>query len=360
MTALRYIPKNHNDGLNSKITQVPGNGKCSIALSGGIDSHFLLNVLTEKSNLDFQGICCDFVDSRGEPESMQAHIIAENYDIKFKSVLIDDPLKDLKKLIEIVGEPRYNLYPYYLYKASRKLMWTGDGADEACCGYTFRYKKYLDSISKCRDWKDRVKLYLSGHENDWIPDQEDLFVEKYKFSWDFILEYFKQFFYSDIGLGNVLLADINGKLRHDYIPVGAKLSKAANVDLITPYLDKQVFTDLIRAPIETKYDYKTNTGKILLRKQLDRMNDNHKRGFGFDLVAYYLRKGYDIVHNKLNTNSSLIWEYISKDWYYKHLSDTDIRYVNKFMQLYALELWLELINDEKITVPIGLGNTVKV
>ena len=239
-------------------------------------------------------------------------------------------------------------------------MWTGDGADEACCGYTFRYKKYLDSISKCRDWKDRVKLYLSGHENDWIPDQEDLFVEKYKFSWDFILEYFKQFFYSDIGLGNVLLADINGKLRHDYIPVGAKLSKAANVDLITPYLDKQVFTDLIRAPIETKYDYKTNTGKILLRKQLDRMNDNHKRGFGFDLVAYYLRKGYDIVHNKLNTNSSLIWEYISKDWYYKHLSDTDIRYVNKFMQLYALELWLELINDEKITVPIGLGNTVKV
>ena len=69
----------------------------------------------------------------------------------------------------------------------------------------------------------------------------------------------------------------------------------------------------------------TNTGKILLRKRLNRM-DNHKRGFGFDLVAYYLRKGYDIVHNKINKDS-LIFEYISKDWFNRHISDIDIRYV---------------------------------
>ena len=69
------------------------------------------------------------------------------------------------------------------------------------------------------------------------------------------LNYFKEFFYSDIGLPNVLIADINGKLRHDYLPTGFKLIKAVGINLVTPYLDKEVFNSLVKAPMETKYDY---------------------------------------------------------------------------------------------------------
>ena len=91
MMAFRYIPKDHLKDIDFPDSTPkglePGN-KCSIALSGGIDSQFLLHSLTkhtiEQYAIDFEGICCDFVDSRGEPESIQAQIIAENYDIKFK------------------------------------------------------------------------------------------------------------------------------------------------------------------------------------------------------------------------------------------------------------------------------------
>lgn len=318
----------------------------SIALSGGIDSHYLLHIITTLApNLKenhLEGICIDFEDSL-HTESEMAKIIADKYDVSLKVVKIDDPLADLPKLIEIVGEPRINLYQYYLYQNSKPYLITGDGADETYLGYTFRYKKYLDSIRLCNTWQDRVSLYLMCHANDWVTDQDELFP---KFNWDLILNYFKQFFYFDYGdnaLYPVTMADLSGKLRYDFCPMNTKLSKYVDIEVICPFLQEVEIRSAITTPISDRYNYETNMGKLPLRRMINRM-DTYKKGFGFDVVRYWIRKGFEKVTEKINKDS-LCFNYISRDWYNKHLSDTTIPYINKYLQILALEHYLEMVEE---------------
>ena len=355
MFTLRYIPTPEHQIINPpmEMTEIPS--KVSIALSGGIDSHYVLHVISALAphlkEHRIGGICVDFEDSL-HTDSELAKVIAEKYNVPLKVIKVDDPLADLQKLIEIVGEPRINLYQYYLYKESSPYLITGDGADELYLGYTFRYKKYLDNMNQCKTWQDRVKLYLQCHQNDWVTDQELLLPG---FNWDKILEYFRQFFYSESHnvhpLYPVMMADLSGKLRYDFVPCNTKLSKSVGVEVIAPFLQEVEIRNALAIPITERYNYFTNIGKLPLRRMIDRM-DTFKKGFSFDLVRYWIRKGFDIVNSKIHKDSRC-FEYISRDWYNQHLSDTDVRYINKYLQIYALELYLEIVEKEpQIEMPI--------
>ena len=366
MFTLRYIPTAEHEV--DPPANIPENlpHRINVSLSSGIDTHYLLYAHSLSPNYDpshYETICVDFVDTRDldEPESVKAKEIADKYNVDFVKVVVDDPLEDLSKLIEIVGEPRWNLYPYYLWQEVKNRTGycvMGDGADELYCGYTFRYKKYLESVNKCTTWEQRAALYLQGHQNDWVMDQEKLFKEP--FNWGLILNYLKQFFaepfFENVAdklnvptmkLGPVLLADINGKLRYDYLPCNTKLSENLGVKLITPFLVREEFETALRDyKISEKYDEKTNLGKIPLRRMLNRVDD-HKRGFGFDLRKYWQRKGFDKVNSKINKDSR-VFEYISRDWYNQHLSNIDVPIINKYLQIYSLELYLQLVEEGKI------------
>ena len=158
---------------------------------------------------------------------MIAKEIAELHDAAFHEILIENPLKDLPLLISIIKEPRWNIYQYYfIEKASTisNILFTGDGGDELFGGYTFRYRKFIENLPLDHSWTDRVRVYLTCHERDWVPDQESMFGPNMKFEWASIYRILRTHFDNDLEpLEQVLLADYHGKSDVRFCPYKSKV-----------------------------------------------------------------------------------------------------------------------------------------
>ena len=322
---LRYNPLSPKE---YKIqTEIPDIENVDLALSGGIDSHYVLHTLRqERPDLKINCICVEFNDSNWE--CPHADKLASRYNVGFTCELIDDPLKDLEKYIKIVGEPRWNLYQHFLYEQCKsKVLVTGDGGDEVFAGYTFRYKKFLEMQKDVSS----VTNYYCCHERDWVPDF-DLFRLDDDIPFDYLFKQFNNIHTDQLDL--VLQADYNGKLKHDFLPCNYKLSQHAGIQLITPLLKHKL------RPWRDLYDPVRNLGKLPLRRVINRWDDT-KLGFGFDIVKYWNRIGRDKIKPILDNKSARIYKIINWEWYQKHKESIDVRYINKFLQLYALELYLK-------------------
>ncbi len=337
LLTLRYNPYSPKEYVIK--TEIPEEVKSiDLALSSGIDSHYLLHTIRqERPDLEIKCIYIGFTD--GNDERKKAEEIANKYDVLLLvEDEIDDPLEQLPELIKVVGEPRWNLYQYYLYRHVNSILVTGDGGDEVFAGYTFRYKKYLKDECLSIDKVQRAAAYLSCHERDWVWDQNQLFQVSQKTPFYYAHKYLEPYFtrYRD-GLDSVINADFNGKLKHDFIPTNYKLSKHLGIEVITPLLKHEL------RPWQELYDPIRNLGKLPLRRMTNRWDDT-KKGFGFDVVKYWNRIGKEKIQPVLDPETAQIFkEIINKEWYLKHKDSQDVRYVNKFLQLFALELYLSVI-----------------
>ena len=86
---------------------------------------------------------------------------------------------------------------------------------------------------------ERIKSYLNCHERDWVPDQEKLFNKKIQFSWNEIFQLLKPNFDNKLSLLNqVYLADFNGKLLFNMIPLYRKFHDHFKVKYIAPILSR--------------------------------------------------------------------------------------------------------------------------
>jgi len=87
----------------------------SLALSSGVDSNLILLLLRDEfPNIDINCITVSFDDEFTEAKASK--IIAENNLASFHEVVVNDPLRDLPYLINIIKEPRWNIYQYYFYR----------------------------------------------------------------------------------------------------------------------------------------------------------------------------------------------------------------------------------------------------
>jgi asparagine synthase (glutamine-hydrolysing) len=334
--------------------------KVAVALSGGIDSTLILGLLRKTCpHLEIDAISVKFADS--VDESVQASKIAERFEADHHVIYIENYLRELPKALSITKLPFWDLHWYYVVKKAKslsKILVSGDGGDELFGGYTFRYKKFLSLVKPDFSPTEKVKTYLKCHERDWVPDQENLFGKKMCFSWNEIYKNLKPYFDNPLPpIAQVFLADFNGKLLYNWIPLNTKIHKHFGVRSIAPILSKELISYATHLPYKLKYNSKKDLGKILLRKLVrkyvsDTMISKTKQGFSVNTTNLLNCHGRELCDYYLSDARIIKNGLIKQEWVKKHLKDLDknpdIRYVNKFLGLLAFEIWFRLFITKEI------------
>ena len=338
-----------------------------IALSGGVDSTLAIALLRKTlPDVNIEAISVKFADSADE--STIATKIAEKFEANHHVVDVENYLKELPKAISIIKMPFWDVHWYHVVKKAKPfsdILVSGDGGDELFGGYTFRYEKFLSMLKPEMNALEKVKLYLHCHERDWVPDQEKLFGEKIRFSWDEI--YSKLITYFDNGLSpldQVFLADFNGKLLYNWIQLNDNFNQHFGVMSLTPFLSKELISYATHIPNELKYDKKKMVGKILLRKLLrkhasDALVSTTKQGFSVNTANLWKSHASELCDYYLSDARTVADGWVNKDWIKLHFpkmeSNPDVRYVNKFLGLLALEIWYRLFVTKEMSPNTSLN-----
>jgi len=347
-----------NNLKNSIETTLESTKNLTISLSGGIDSTLVLSLIRKTlPDLNINAISIKFSDSTDE--TLTAKKIADFFEVEHEVIDVENYLLDLPAAISIIGMPFWDIHWYYIAKNAKNksnFLASGDGGDELFGGYTFRYSKFLSLIKSNSSSSDKIKAYLSCHERDWVPDQEKIFNQKTNFSWKSINSIFKPFFDNSLSpLNQVFLADYNGKLLHNFSTIGNKINKFFNLNPVTPILEPKLISYASQLSMESKYDPTKNIGKLPLRKLLtkyhcDSLVSKKKLGFSVNTINLWNSIGKDLCIRYLENARIVEDGWINKEWILSHINnrDLDVRYVNKFLGLLALEIWYRIFITKEI------------
>lgn len=324
----------------------------SIALSGGVDSTLILAIIRNLfPDLKINAISVKFANSIDE--TIPAAKIAENFDANHSILEINNYLKELPKAISIIKQPFWDTHWYYVTKKASSLsnyLASGDGGDEIFGGYTFRYEKFLNLTNDTSNPNEKIIAYLNCHERDNVPDQKEIFHKSINFNWATIHKMLLPYFQNDLSrLDQVLLADYNGKLLYNFSPVNTSIQKYFQIESISPLLSPKIISYFMPLHNNFKYDKKTNVGKPLLRNLLKKYNAHtfvgkQKLGFNANTIELWNSYGKKICEKYLIDGEIIKSNIINDDWINHHIDkeDLEIRYVNKFLGLLAVEIWYRL------------------
>ena len=301
---------------------------------------------------DIESVSVKFSESTDETDASKK--ISDKFDTTHHILQINNFLEELPKAISIVKQPFWDLHWYYLVKKMKKLtnvFLSGDGGDELFAGYVFRYKKFLEQTTENSTIQEKIISYLNCHERDWVPDQDMIFTDENKFDWNKIYHILMPYFDNNLPrLSQVLLADLNGKLLYNMIPVNTKLHNEFSIKNITPIQNEELSQVSCHIPNEIKYNYETNSGKLPLRKILDNMNlknliSSNKKGFSVNTVNLWYSYGKDIFNYYFDNSRLVEDKIINSEWLkkYSNSDNLDVRYVNKLLGIFALEIWYRLL-----------------
>ena len=354
------IRKSISTGLDSN------SKKIGISLSSGIDSTLVLALLRKEfPSIDIESISVKFSESTDETDVSKK--ISEKFQTNHHILEIDNFLEELPKAISIVKQPFWDLHWYYLVKKMKSLtnvFLSGDGGDELFGGYTFRYKKFLELTNENSNTKEKIISYLNCHERDWIPDQELIFGNECKFNWEEIYQILEPYFNNSLSnLTQVFLADYNGKLLHNMQPLYSSIHEYFDIQNITPIQNNQSIKLSCQIPNSMKYDYRTNTGKILLRNLVEKFDiknliSSKKQGFSVNTVNMWNSYGKMIFLHYFDKSRLIEDKILNLNWIEKYVnkSTIDVRYVNKLLGILALEIWYRLFitqdlnSNEKLVI----------
>ena len=363
-SSVEFIEKAIVNTIRKKL-DVSSIKKICIALSGGIDSTLILTLIKKTiPDLRVDAISIKFADSIDETEN--ASKIAAELDTNHHIVYVDNYLRELPKAISIIKLPFWDLHWYHVVKKSQSLakyLASGDGGDELFGGYTFRYKKFLSLIDTNSTPLEKIKAYLLCHERDHVPDQEEVFGKKARFSWENIHKTLISYFDNALSpIEQVFLADYNGKLLYNFNPLNERISNHFDIQSISPLLSEEILSYSSSIPTDDKYDKIKNIGKLPLRKLLSKYNmdkfiSHEKLGFNVNTLNLWKSVGKSLCQEYLRDSQAAKDGWINMDWInrYVHQDDLDVRYVNKFLGLLAFEVWYRLFVTKNMSANTTLN-----
>ncbi len=302
-------------------------------------------------DLKINAISIKFAHSTDETKT--AKKIATFFEAEHEIIPIENYLLELPMAINVIGLPFWDIHWYYIAKNAKeksKFIASGDGGDELFGGYTFRYSKFLSSIKSNSPPLEKIKSYLACHERDWVPDQEKIFNPKTNFSWEKIYSIFEPFFDNSLSLlDQVFLADYNGKLLYNFSIISNKINQFHDLKSIAPILNSELISYASHLSPKSKYDSQKNLGKLPLRQLLSKYECDHlvskeKLGFSVNTLNLWNSIGKELCINYLENARIVDDGWINADWITSHIKnpELDVRYINKFLGLLALEIWYRL------------------
>ena len=345
-----FIEKSIRETISNEVKNK--NEKIGISLSSGIDSTLILALLREEfPSIEIESLSIKFSESVDETENSKK--ISEKFETNHHVLEINNFFEELPKAISIVKQPFWDLHWYYLVKKMKNftnIFFSGDGGDELFGGYTFRYKKFLEQTTEKSNLHQKIISYLNCHERDWVPDQELIFGKNLSFDWKNIHKILEPYFDNSLPrLSQVFLADYNGKLCCNMKPLYSKIHDFFNIHNSTPLQNNDLFKFAFELENNLKYDFNKNLGKIPLVKILEKFDvmdliSSKKQGFSVNTVNMWKSSGYEIFLNYFDKSRLIENNLINPEWIQKHISkdNIDVRYVNKFLGLLALEIWYRL------------------
>ena len=346
---LNFIENTLKNSIQTKL----GTAKnVTLSLSGGIDSTLILCLIRKTlPDLKINAMSIKFANSNDE--TLIAKKTADFFEAEHEIISLENYFLELPTVISIVRLPLWDIHWYYMAKNAKNkstFLASGDGGDEIFGGYTFRYSKFLSLTKNDSSPLDKIRAYLSCHERDWVPDQDKIFNQKANFSWNSIHSIFQPFFDNSLSLMNqVFLADYNGKLLYNFSNISNKINDFFNLKAISPILEPELISYASHLPPEIKYDPQNNMGKIPLREllvkyQCDSLVSKEKLGFSVNTINLWNSIGKELCDQYLDDARIVKDGWINKEWISSHInqSDLDVRNVNKFFGLLALEIWYRI------------------
>jgi asparagine synthase (glutamine-hydrolysing) len=339
--------------------------KIAIALSGGTDSMLALFFLKKFfPDSKIEAISIKFANSIDESQAARA--ITEHFDVNHHIIPIDNYLEELPEAISIVKIPFWDLHWYYVAKKAKtlaKYITTGDGGDELFGGYTFRYKKFLSLVKTDSKPLQKVKAYIECHERDNVPDQSKLFGIKSSFSWKTLYDDLLPYFDNSLSpIEQVFLADYNGKLLYNFSLVNKRINDSFKLKSMTPLISKELISYVMGVSHAYKYNEKNDLGKLLLRKLLSKYNldfltSNQKLGFSVNTIRLWESYGHRLCNKYLKDSRVISDGWINQKWVNKYIDNENlnVRYINKFLGILALELWYRLFVTKEISSTLRLN-----
>jgi asparagine synthase (glutamine-hydrolysing) len=403
---IKYFEKKLDENLKNSIKiQLRSDVPVGLLLSSGLDSSTLAAYASKFSD-KIKTYTMGFGESTDECDAAQK--IANHLGLEHKNLIIkNDFLKDFKKLIWHMDQPKRNLYPYYIYnklKGNVKVVLSGLGGDELLGGYTFRYK-YMLNAQKFRklipqsSWMKKIlKKPVKYGINSWVKFNsekgniiKDIYLDKlnnilniytdsgtyYKITTadsGFNAIQFKEQIYSSqmknvIGphvrhfdqyfkqnnslIDNTYLAEFKEKLPNDFLVVDDAMSMANSVESRVPFLDNKLIDLCFSMP--NKYKFNGNVGKLILRKNIKKLLPEKllfkgKLGFSSNTHSIYKNELRQIAQEKLINGQAVKNKFIKKEFIQKILSTktnmNKTRYYNFIWNLYAFEEWWGLYLDK--------------
>lgn len=336
----------------------PKTKSVSIALSSGMDSALVATIL-KKHFPDITLYAFHVVFANSVDESDLAIEIANHLDIDIRIIRIENYLSEMPAMIMATKKPFWDLHWYYIAKEASnctKYIITGNGGDELFGGYLFRYKKFLTLINNDSTPRQKVKAYLNCHQRDWVPDQKNIFGSKCPFDWNVVLTHLLPYFNNPLAsISQVFLADYRGKLCHNFLPLESRISSHFDLQSFSPFLSSELIYKTASLPPELKCTLQNSQGKILLMDILARHNMSHlvattKLGFSVNTLNLWKSHAKELCKHYLLDSRVVKDDWINKEWINKHIhkKNLNVRQVNKFLGLLALEVWYRLLVTHEI------------
>lgn len=318
-----------------------------IALSSGIDSVLLLRLI-HHIYPDKKVYAIHWKGMHGEEKD--AMMFAESYGAEFVLIKTKSILDTLQWQVSLMQEPMWDAFDYMIYETAKELgcqvVVDGSGADELFGGYVFRYSNFKSTDNSI---ESKFYGYMDVHNHDWVDDQGHLFGPEIPFEWNMIKENLMENFGNNLEtISQIFMADYNGKLSHLFAKKQAKFQYVYKMPILSPYLDR--FVAEYGMKLQPSLKIMGNVGKLPLRQiaaRYDLAVTNRKLGYSHDTVAEWNNPEFhaEAMEDITDPNCQMFSQgLISYDWVMRHTKDKkdtlDVRYVNKFYQLMALEQYL--------------------